>query len=1218
VSPRIRRTKDRERSGSRKNRRLGFDWLEVRRLLATFYVTNTGDPDATGSTPGTLRYAITQANQTDGANQVVFALPASTAPMLDIPEPGFDPTTQVWTIKLQSPLPPIVRPLTIDGYTQAHSGVGYRYPDDLTASPPTIHVIQSTANDRVARDGQNAKVRLILDGSDIDTSTSPIGLEVAASQVSIRGMAITGFHTGVQVDPVDSLGAPVKGTLIQGNFIGDYPVYPVDSAKTGAPLPAPNNVWTYLGSNTGIGVLVRAPNTTIGGTNPQESNVITANGLGGIVLDVGATGSVVSGNQVGLMSVADGRYAQNGNGFAGGGTADGVLVLASSVLVGGVGVDGANVISGNAGNGVHVSGATATQTNITSNIIGLAPGGGYLFGTFNPGNGLDGVRIENAPSNLVDGNTISSNDGAGVRLMGATATGNVLSANFLGLTADGKAVKGNFGEGVAVYAPLNTIGAGNVISGNLRGVGVYGPLASGIVIRDNKIGADVEGKIDLGNAHEGILIQDSSDNQVLGNANGSQVISGNEIGISLSGLSTTRTLVQGNFVGTDAAGASGVPNAHEGVLILNSWGNTIGGTGASVLNLISANHWGVRLEGSGTTGNLVQGNIIGADITGTLPLGNEVIGVIAGGYASGNLIGGVDPPAGNIIAFNVEAGVQILSGVGDAVLSNSIFRNGKMGIDLYVPGDPASGVTPNAPAGSPGPNNMQAHPVLTAALNGAGARIQGTLSSTPNATFLIQFFSSPVPDPSGFGQGKTLVGTALVTADATGFATIDAASSSDVSAYSWITATATNVATADTSEFSNAVSAVPVSVRLASDAYTTTALSGAVLIDVERAGNPNAVVTVSYATGPGPAPSATEGVDYAGASGSLTFQPGEMHKTIRIDLLPNPSRTTSTSNLGLALGQPSGGVTLDSPSTAVVTIANNLPPSLAFSASTYSAYSTSGSAVVTIARSGADLGAASSVSYATVDGTGVAGVDYTATSGTASFLPGQTTATFTVPILPGTAAGTRTVGLVLSNPGGATLGGPYVAVLSIVTVAPPTPVPSPADLIPPRIVGQQLIYGVGGVTGMVLGFSKPLDPARAVDLGNYGYYVYRLGRDRRFGTRDDSYVAISGASYDPSQNAVTLAFARGLGAAGVGRLVVNGLASGTLNRGVADTSGNLLAGSPGGAAGTPYTTDFNLAAPRRAPVVVRTPVKRAPIARAPIRRAPIVRARAIRPALRGR
>jgi hypothetical protein len=124
---------------------------------------------------------------------------------------------------------------------------------------------------------------------------------------------------------------------------------------------------------------------------------------------------------------------------------------------------------------------------------------------------------------------------------------------------------------------------------------------------------------------------------------------------------------------------------------------------------------------------------------------------------------------------------------------------------------------------------------------------------------------------------------------------------------------------------------------------------------------------------------------------------------------------------------------------------------------------------------------------------------------------------------------------------------------------------------------------------MVLGFSKPLDPARAVDLGNYGYYVYRLGRDGRYGTRDDSYVAIASAVYDPSRYAVTLTFAQGLGSAGLARLVVNGLASGTLNRGVADTSGNLLSGRGDGVPGGAYTADFSLAAPQRATI------KRAPI-----------------------
>ncbi len=1178
-----------EQTGSRtrrgRNRRLVFDGLERRRLLATFYVTDAGDTN----TPGTLRYAIIQANQTPGANDVVFQMPAGVAPLLDSPAPGFDPATQVWTIRLESPLPAITRPLIIDGYSQGHNGVPYRYPADLAASPMTAHYIFSTPNTLVARDGQNAKVTVVLDGSAIDPSLAPIGLEIEAKQVAIRGMAIAGFHTGVQVDQFDLQGDPVKGTLIQGNFIGDYPVYLVDAADTGNPLPEPDNVAVIRGANSGVGVLVQAGNTTIGGENPQDSNVITGNGLEGIVLDPGATGAVVSGNQIGVMSIGLTRYVLLGNGFAGGQASDGVLVRASSVLIGGTSDAAANVISGNAGDGVHVLGTgapatTVTETIIRSNIIGLAPGGGYRFGTSNPGNEGDGVRIDDSGTNWIDGNAISSNGGAGVRLYGASAAGNVVSANLIGLTADGKAIKGNFGEGVAVYAPRNTIGPGNVVSGNLRGVGVYGQIANGTVIQNNFIGTDVTGKVDLGNAHEGVLILDSSDGRILGDGKGGQVISGNLIGIALSGLATTRTVVQGNFVGADATGTAAIPNAHEGVFVYNSAGNLIGGSrsSASALNVISGNHWGVRLDGAATTGNWIQGNNIGADVSGERPLANEVHGVIVGGSASANFVGGADATVGNVIAFNFIAGVQIESGVGDAVLSNSIFQNGKSGIAL-VP-----------PAVAPGPNNLQASPVLTAALNGAGGTIQGTLVSVPGATFYLQFFSSPIPDPSGFGQGKTLVGGAYVTTDATGFAAFSAAATGDVEPSAWIAATATNLATNDTSEFSNAVSAVPVEIQLSSTTYTTTVLAGWVRIDVQRSGNPNATVSVNYATTPGAAPSAMAGVDYVSASGTLTFQPNEFQKSIWIQLLPNPSRTTTTSNVVLTLSQPTVGATLKTPSTAVIAITNDLPPSLAFSASSYGTYSTSGSVAVTITRSGADLSATSYVNYATYGGTAAPGVDYTPTWGYATFLPGQTTASFSVPILNAVAdAGTRTVGLFLGGAaGGATLGAPVTAVLNIVT----QPSPAPVDVVPPRVTSQQLIYGAGGVTGMVLGFSKPLDPARAVDLGNYGYYVYNLGRDGRYGTRDDSYVAIASAVYDPSRYAVTLTFARGLGSAGLARLVVNGLASSTLNRGVADTSGNLLSGRGDGAPGGAYTTDFSLAAPGRAPIQ-RAPMVRSAAAR---------------------
>ena len=49
------------------------------------------------------------------------------------------------------------------------------------------------------------------------------------------------------------------------------------------------------------------------------------------------------------------------------------------------------------------SGATATRNIVAANLIGLAPGGGYLFGTGNPGNGGDGVRIEDSADNQIGG-----------------------------------------------------------------------------------------------------------------------------------------------------------------------------------------------------------------------------------------------------------------------------------------------------------------------------------------------------------------------------------------------------------------------------------------------------------------------------------------------------------------------------------------------------------------------------------------------------------------------------------------------------------------------------------------------------------------------------------------------------------------------------------------------------------------------------------------------
>src|SRR5437762_4870967 len=71
---------------------------------ATFTVTTTNDTGA-----GSLRQAITDANANgaDGTNTIQFAIT--------------DPPAGVRTITPASALPPITRPVIIDGYTQAGS-----------------------------------------------------------------------------------------------------------------------------------------------------------------------------------------------------------------------------------------------------------------------------------------------------------------------------------------------------------------------------------------------------------------------------------------------------------------------------------------------------------------------------------------------------------------------------------------------------------------------------------------------------------------------------------------------------------------------------------------------------------------------------------------------------------------------------------------------------------------------------------------------------------------------------------------------------------------------------------------------------------------------------------------------------------------------------------------------------------------------------------------
>ena len=161
---------------------------------------------------------------------------------------------------------------------------------------------------------------------------------------------------------------------------------------------------------------------------------------------------------------------------------------------------------------------------------------------------------------------------------------------------------------------------------------------------------------------------------------GSSTVSNLVINGFTDGLNLTfggGNLVEGCMFGTNAAGTAAVPNS-EGIFIQNSSDNTIGGTTAAELNLISGNDSGVGLADSALH-NVIEGNFIGTDITGTKPLGNRygvLISKTFGGPGSAapsdNTIGGLLPQAGNLISGNTLDGIQLYHSPRNIILNNLI------------------------------------------------------------------------------------------------------------------------------------------------------------------------------------------------------------------------------------------------------------------------------------------------------------------------------------------------------------------------------------------------------------------------------------------------------------------------------------------------------------------------------------------------------------------
>jgi VCBS repeat-containing protein len=801
---------------ARRGPSLAVTQLEDRTTPATFTVTNLTD-----SGPGSLRAAIGSANATPGADTIVF--------------------TVAGTINTATPLAltDTTGGTTIDGF----SAPGY-------SGAPVVEVKGT---------GGSGSVR---------------GIDVRSPNNAIMGLQVTSFSTlGIYIVGTASgnfgVGGTAANTLVAGNYLGTD-----GTAAAGGfyGLVIDGSANNRIGIVDGIGA----------------RNVISGNKSEGIrVMGNGSAGNVIAGNYIGTNAAGTAAVPN---------TSHGVILLASNNFVGtdGNGVSDAaerNVISGNNGAGVSVSGNTNV---IAGNYIGPNAGGTAAIGnaTFNDGFtagvylGGSGNRIGTNGDGMADadeGNVISGNRFRGV--MVNAGSNNVLAGNYIGTNAAGTAAVPNV-AGVLLLSGTNTRigtdgnGVGdaserNVISGNTdTGIVFISASVIGTAIAGNYIGLNAAGTAAVPNTNMGVSVGLASNTRVGTDGNGvgdvdeRNIISGN-IGAGVN-VSSVPTVVAGNYIGTNAAGTAAVPNTRAGVSLSGTvrvGSNLDGVNDAAEGNLISGNgEDGVQVFGGGA---VVAGNSIGLSSGGTA-LGNTLSGVAAQFGASANTI------RRNTIAYNVREGVLVLgtSSANNRITENAIHSNGRLGINLSN-SSTNDGVTANDIGdGDTGANGLQNFPVLTAASSGGGTTtVVGTLNSTVNTTFTVEFFASTAADPSGFGEGQRYLGSASVMTNASGNVSFTVTLPVAAAPNEFVSATATNLSGA-TSEFSGGNVQVPApnsaptaandSYAANEDATLTVAAPGVLGNDADADGNP---LTAQIVSGP------TNGSLTLNMNGSFTYTP---------------------------------------------------------------------------------------------------------------------------------------------------------------------------------------------------------------------------------------------------------------------------------------------------------------------------------------------------------
>ena len=398
------------------------------------------------------------------------------------------------------------------------------------------------------------------------------------------------------------------------------------------------------------------------------------------------------------------------------------------------------------------------------------------------------------------------------RVVGCTISGPLFAAVY---------ITGGFGS---PPASANIVGGtvpddGNILSAGNSGVRIDGPATDNIVIGNERLsgaffGAEVRsapgsGLFAINNRIGGP--RPAERNLISGSGHYGE--EGFPVGGQVSLQDAVGTIVQGNYIGTDATGTSSFGQIGPvGIEARNSTGTQILGNLISGIVVVGINHFegqrfgnGILLQGN-VAGSVIRGNRIGTDVSGRNPIPNHT-GVTTSFWPgspapSAVTIGGTGIGEANRIAFNETIGVAVdVTARGITISANKIESNGALGIDLF--NQSGAGVTPNdAGDGDNGGNGLQNFPVLQSAnIVTGGTVVTGTFNSLSNSQFSLEFFGNPQCDPSGFGEGARFLGSLTVTTNGSGNATFQM-TVARAAVGSSITATATHLATGNTSEFS--------------------------------------------------------------------------------------------------------------------------------------------------------------------------------------------------------------------------------------------------------------------------------------------------------------------------------------------------------------------------------------------------------------------------------